>query len=165
MLKHVYDFTQETHHDVTRWARIFLKGMVAGCMLGAPYSYMYPDHPMAFAKLNTHLGSRAFSGGHLRYFKAVMLPYAMFGGSIFLGYDLIFRIMRASEEATDRPLIVDHWVATTILSAYTGMVMTNCIENTAFITTAGFFVAAPMLWMFHTNNFKSANHDHPNIFY
>ena len=79
-----------------------------------------------------------------------MLPYAIFGGSIFLGYDLIVEGLRFHDKTTDRPLVVDHFIATTILSAYTSMLMTNCVEKTAFGTAAGFFVAAPMLWMYHT---------------
>ena len=51
------------------------------------------------------------------------------GGSIFLGYDLIFDFMRHHDETNMRPMIVDHVLAMSIIGTVGGFMATNTIRG------------------------------------
>lgn len=59
-------------------------------------------------------------------------PYHMaVGGSIFLGYDLIFDFLRHHDETNLRPQFVDHLIAMSILGTVGGFMATNTLKGAA----------------------------------
>lgn len=96
--------------------------------------------------------------------KNVLGKYAMLGGSVMLGYQLIHDTLRHHDEANARPMFFDHMYATTIIGTSLGAFA----FNTPFaVFCSGFFsmtMVTPALWWL-----KNAGRMNPvrggNIFY
>jgi hypothetical protein len=80
--------------------------------------------------------------------KNVLGRYALFGASLFVGYDFIFDSLRHHDEANSRPVFFDHMIATTILGTALGAFT---FSHPFHIFCAGFFsmsLVSPSIWWF-----------------
>ena len=55
--------------------------------------------------------------------------HMMYGGSAFLGYDLIIEFWRHHDEGNPRPMILDHLFATSVIGTVGGFLATNTIRG------------------------------------
>ncbi len=53
----------------------------------------------------------------------------MVGGSIFLGYDLVFDFLRHHDETNLRPKVIDHLIAMSLIGTVGGFMATNSIRG------------------------------------
>lgn len=101
-----------------------------------------------------------------RWFKNVITPYMLIGGSTTLSYQLIFDYLRHHEETNnDRPLFFDHWKACTIIGAFA---MGIYFGLPRYWFTGGFvggFLIAPMSWWLYKHGRLNGQGRHSNIFY
>ena len=68
------------------------------------------------SKLAASAGNRAYTGRALRVFLSVAPRYAMMGGALTLSYAVLIDLMRHHDEANPRPMIFDHFAATTLVT-------------------------------------------------
>lgn len=90
----------------------------------------------------------------------------LIGGSITLSYQLIFDYLRHHEEANnDRPLLIDHTIACTLIGATTAGLYGGFPR---FWFTGGFvggMMIAPMGWWLYKQGRLNAQDRHANVFY
>lgn len=96
-----------------------------------------------------------------------MGPYALAGGSVALGYQLIFDYLRHHAETNiERPLFFDHVLACTIIGS---AVFGGLKFYPRYWFTGGFlgaFFVAPMsFWAYKQGRFNMNSRANPNIFY
>ena len=79
----------------------------------------------------------------------------LLGGSAFLGYDLILEFMRHHDETNLRPFIIDHLIATSIISTIGGFIATNSIHG-AFASFLLFGLTGGIIthWGYKMNGFR-----------
>ncbi len=94
-----------------------------------------------------------------------MAPYAATGGSLALSYQLIVDFLNHHETNKDRPKVIDHFVATTILGTVIGTIMGGRPRYTfvGFLVSATLF--APMSWWVYKHARINAQSRPSNIFY
>jgi Kef-type K+ transport system membrane component KefB len=56
-------------------------------------------------------GGKQFNNNVCRLFKHTAPTHAMYGGSLFLGYQLVFELLRHHDETNQRPMFIDHTIA------------------------------------------------------
>lgn len=99
------------------------------------------------------LGQEEFTGKQglksftfVRLFKFTAPTHALYGGSLFLGYQLVFEFLRHHDELNQRPLFIDHTFAMTLI----GGIGAACIAGSPRHVAAGAIFSAltlgPMVW-------------------
>jgi hypothetical protein len=76
-------------------------------------------------------------------------PHAMAGGSLFLGYKLVFEFLRHHDETNLRPKYVDHLIAMALLGAVGAATMfggspRHMVSGALFMSTC---IGWPMWWL------------------
>ena len=84
--------------------------------MGYGYFIASPSGNLEMSKLAAAAGGRSYSGRILRVFKAVAPRYAAMGGALFTSYRVLLDGFRHHDEANPRPMIFDHYAATTIVT-------------------------------------------------
>ena len=93
--------------------------------------------------------------------------YALMGGAVVMGYQIIIDYMRHHEEANPRPAYMDHTFSTTVVTtAAAAFYVTRPIHlfNTMLFSTV---LLAPISWWFLKFGVRGLGQDRspPNIFY
>ena len=99
-----------------KFAKSFLRGAVAGGILGFYWFIGAPVGQLELSKLHAAAGPRAYSGQAFRLFKNVAGRYAMLGGLATMSYTVLLHAFRHHDEGNPRPFIFDHYAATTAIT-------------------------------------------------
>jgi hypothetical protein len=165
-LKNLKDVVNEHHHHPIKWAKTFLFGASAGAFIGYAWFVVRPFQSFPVRKLLQAAGDRPWSGRYLRWARNVIAPYMLIGGSLTLSYQLIFDYLRHHEESNnDRPLVVDHTIAVTLIGA-TSVGLWGGLPR-YWLTGAifGLLLVSPMSWWMYRHGRLNAANRHANIFY
>ena len=83
----------------------------------------------------------------IRLFKHTAPTHAIYGGSLFLGYQLIVEFLRHHDHTNLRPMFVDHEIAMTIVGGF-GAAATMGGAPKHFVVGAliGSLTLGPLLW-------------------
>lgn len=128
-MKNLYTLIDERHHHPTKWFKKFMFGAFSGFFLGQIWFFVAPINGFAASKLFAAIGEKAWTGRMYRMLKFTAPRHMMIGGSIFLGYDLIREAFVHHDETNQRPKIIDHVAAMSIIGTIGGLMMTNTLRG------------------------------------
>jgi len=166
-LKNIRDLGNEHSHFPTVWAKQFLFGATVGVVLGQGWFFIKPSNSFAIQKLMAATGDKPFTGRTLRLFRHVAPSHGLFGGSIALGYHLVFEFLRHHDETNLRPMFIDHTIAMTLIGAFAAAALVSGSPK-HMITGAIFsgLTISPVLWWLKIMGNKPGQMNTPaNIFY
>jgi hypothetical protein len=91
----------------------------------------------------------------------------MYGGSLFLGYSLIFETLRHHDHTNKRPMFIDHQIAMTIIGGVASVGMAGGSPQSMVVGAIfSFFTLGPMLWWLKLNGMSAGQMNKPaNVFY
>ena len=164
LLKNIKEIYYEDHSFGIKFFKSFVRGALAGGVLGYAYFLGAPSGNLEMSKLAAAAGNKAYSGRAFRVFKSVAPRYGMLGGMVTMSYTILTHLMRHHDEGNPRPMIFDHYAATTLVTmGATAYVATHPFH----IFVAGFsslMIICPTSW-WAMNQFRLNPMRSPNIFY
>eukprot|EP00347_Sterkiella_histriomuscorum_P001367 403372309 len=166
MLKNLKDLKEEKHNHPIKWAKMFIKGAIFGSMIGTLYFMVKPSQAFPMRKLLQASGERPWSGRYFRYYKQVVPIYAIYGGALFSGYQLIMDYFEHHETNKDRPKFVNHMIATVLLSSTASALYAGTVTSVATGFVASVFLIGPMSWWLYKSAQLNGHGVRPaNMFY
>jgi hypothetical protein len=137
-----------------------------GLIFGLSWFTFKPINGFVSRKLMGSVGDRAWSGRQIRFLKSALSPYVAGGASVMLGYNFILEFMRYHHETNnDRPLVIDHFVATTVITTFAGFLISGTPRALMQGFVLGTLLIAPMSWWAYVEGRNNAKGRSSNIFY
>jgi len=165
-LKNLKDIATESHHHPIKWAKAFLLGALGGGTIGYAWFVVRPFQSFPINKLLSAAGDKPWTGRYLRWAKNVIGPYVLIGGSLTLGYQLIFDYLRHHEEGNnDRPVWIDHTIALTVLGATAAGLWGGLPSYWLTGAIVGGMLLSPMTWWLKQHGKINSAYRPSNIFY
>jgi len=165
LLKNLSSLQYEQHHHLIKWFKVFLFGAFSGALLGYSWFIFRPFQSFPIRKLLQSAGERPWSGRLLRIQKHVLIPYMFAGGALTLSYQLILDFLNHHETNTDKPKIINHYIATCLLGTAIGAIYGTRPSHAITGLVGSFFILAPMSWYLYKQGRPNAQNRHSNIFY
>jgi len=140
------DIPREGHHVPITFTKEFLKGALAGLVIGQFWFIASPSGALEYEKIVAASGGKHFTGRGLKIFKNSMGKYMALGGTAMVSYHGLKWYMRHHDEANPRNAWFDHLYATVIMGTVGSAFV---VKRPLPIFLSGFFsgvLVAPITW-------------------